>query len=432
MLHAETAQSSLTVIFKLVISHLTSIILVVLCTVNLQFWVHLFPSLCGQFSELLQFMSCIQPGHYVVNFSTWGFRINKTAHRILLRILSTALLERTKCPWLCLMTTLLLLFSLLWLFFFASTFLTSLIKLILWLKFSTDKRQAEDMERGRQGQARSCSVSQPSTNPPLEHFFLCHLLYLVPLSCQNAPYLPAWSYPPWSTVTSTWCSPHPTVYDRWVPSFLPCLYGKALGLVTMDSCEMLSVESPVKVAQSCPTLCDPIDYTVHGILQARILEWVAFPFSRGSSQPRDRTQVSSIAGRFFTSWATWTKNTGVDSLSLLISRAGDKCRVWGTCNGLACLSSICPSALSTKISLGEAQWMVSLALSLGCDTAGPLSLSLILVVSQGTPRQSWIVPRAASGKDTSCIPHPPWLPFLPRSIAQLHFQLWELPFRPGP
>ena len=47
-----------------------------------------------------------------------------------------------------------------------------------------------------------------------------------------------------------------------------------------------------------------MDYTVHGILQARILEWVAFPFSRGLSQPRDRTQVSRIAGRFFTSWAT--------------------------------------------------------------------------------------------------------------------------------
>ena len=52
--------------------------------------------------------------------------------------------------------------------------------------------------------------------------------------------------------------------------------------------------------RSGPTLCDPMDYTVHGILQARILEWVAFPFSRGSSQPRDRTQVSHIAGGFFT------------------------------------------------------------------------------------------------------------------------------------
>ena len=47
-----------------------------------------------------------------------------------------------------------------------------------------------------------------------------------------------------------------------------------------------------------------MDYTIHGILQARILEWVAFPFSRGSSQPRDQTQVSHIAGGFFTSWAT--------------------------------------------------------------------------------------------------------------------------------
>ena len=60
----------------------------------------------------------------------------------------------------------------------------------------------------------------------------------------------------------------------------------------------------VKVTQSCLTLCDPVDYSVHGILQARILKWVAFPFSSGSSQPRDRTQVSHIAGRFFTSWAT--------------------------------------------------------------------------------------------------------------------------------
>ena len=60
----------------------------------------------------------------------------------------------------------------------------------------------------------------------------------------------------------------------------------------------------VKVAQSCPTLWDPMDCIVHGILQARILEWVVFPFSRGSSQLRDQTQVSSIAGGFFTSWAT--------------------------------------------------------------------------------------------------------------------------------
>ena len=57
----------------------------------------------------------------------------------------------------------------------------------------------------------------------------------------------------------------------------------------------------VKVTQSCLTLCNPMDYTVYGILQPRILEWVAFPLSRGSSQPRDGTQVSRMAGGFFTS-----------------------------------------------------------------------------------------------------------------------------------
>ena len=64
-----------------------------------------------------------------------------------------------------------------------------------------------------------------------------------------------------------------------------------------------------KVSQSCPTLCDPMDCSLpasstHGIFQARILEWVAISFSRGSSRPRDRTQASHITGRHFTVWAT--------------------------------------------------------------------------------------------------------------------------------
>ena len=63
------------------------------------------------------------------------------------------------------------------------------------------------------------------------------------------------------------------------------------------------------LTQSCLTLCDPVDCSlpgpsVYGILRARTLEWVAMPSSRGSSQPRDRTQVSYIAGRIFTIWAT--------------------------------------------------------------------------------------------------------------------------------
>ena len=104
----------------------------------------------------------------------------------------------------------------------------------------------------------------------------------------------------------------------------------------------------VLVAQSWPTLCDPRDYSlpgssVLGILQARILEWVAISFSRRSFRPRDQSQVSCIAGRCFTVWATrkaqseshsvmsdslgthglyssWNsprQNTGVGSLSLL-------------------------------------------------------------------------------------------------------------------
>ena len=80
------------------------------------------------------------------------------------------------------------------------------------------------------------------------------------------------------------------------------------------------------VIQSCLPLCDPMDSSppgssVHGILQARILEWVAMPFSRGSSWCRDRTPASHIAGRYFTIWATWlpysSSHGGISSLSFL-------------------------------------------------------------------------------------------------------------------
>ena len=74
----------------------------------------------------------------------------------------------------------------------------------------------------------------------------------------------------------------------------------------------------VKVAQSSPTLCNPMDYTVHGILQARILGWVAFPFSRESFQPKDRTQVSRIAVDSLPAEPQGEpKNTGAGGLSFL-------------------------------------------------------------------------------------------------------------------
>ena len=84
---------------------------------------------------------------------------------------------------------------------------------------------------------------------------------------------------------------------------------KSSFVIKAESTQAFCLLSPrwkvkVKVAQSCPTHCDPMDYKVHGILPARTLEWVAYPFSSGSSWPRDRTQVSCMAGGFFTTRAT--------------------------------------------------------------------------------------------------------------------------------
>ena len=92
-------------------------------------------------------------------------------------------------------------------------------------------------------------------------------------------------------------------------SFLIC---KMVLLIIMLLISYAYYKDEVKwseVTQSCPTFCDPVDCSlpgssVRGILQARTLKWVAISFSRRSSQPRDRTRVSRIAGRRFTVWAT--------------------------------------------------------------------------------------------------------------------------------
>ena len=83
---------------------------------------------------------------------------------------------------------------------------------------------------------------------------------------------------------------------------IPACYSSSLAFQMMYSACLV-------VLQSCPTLCGPMDCSlpgssVHVILQARILEWVTIPFSRGSSQPKNQKWVSHIAGRFFTLWAT--------------------------------------------------------------------------------------------------------------------------------
>ena len=96
------------------------------------------------------------------------------------------------------------------------------------------------------------------------------------------------------------CGRHDHVGGSWVTE-MPFIFSSWALLILLISIILLKV----KVVQSCPTLWDPMDYRVLGILQTRILEWVAFPFSKGSSQLRDQTQVFHIAGRFFASRATW-------------------------------------------------------------------------------------------------------------------------------
>ena len=130
--------------------------------------------------------------------------------------------------------------------------------------------------------------------------------YPTPLGCHRAL-----DWAPWviQKFPLAMCFTHGNV-------FVSMLFSQFLPRSSSPSCVQKSVfyagistEVKVIVAQSCPTLCDPMDYSqpgssVHGILQARILEWAAIPFSRGSSQPRHQTQVSHTVGRFFTFWAT--------------------------------------------------------------------------------------------------------------------------------
>ena len=121
--------------------------------------------------------------------------------------------------------------------------------------------------------------------------------------------------------------------DCWNPILFNSIYFCCCCFSQPTTCQHLKTGkwSEVKwseVTQLCPTLCDPMDYSlsgssVHGIFQARVLEWIAISFSRGSSQPRNRTWVSHIAGRCFTVWATkngelLTKKIKISSPSLKI------------------------------------------------------------------------------------------------------------------
>ena len=121
------------------------------------------------------------------------------------------------------------------------------------------------------------------------------------------------------------------------------------GKNTGGGCHFLLQCMKVKseVTQSCPTLGDPMGYglphsSVHGIFQARVLEWVAISFSRGSFQPRDWTQVSWIVGRYFTVWAT-RKVQGLSLLKLMSIELVMPSNRLIFCHPLLLLPSIFPS-----------------------------------------------------------------------------------------
>ena len=108
----------------------------------------------------------------------------------------------------------------------------------------------------------------------------------------------------------TWDEQMQTATEVWILlgdtslwSFVISAYLVNTTLISL--CSRLLFQSESEATQSCPTLCDPMDCSlprssVHGILQAIVLEWIAIPFSRGSSQPRDRTWVFRIVDRHFT------------------------------------------------------------------------------------------------------------------------------------
>ena len=102
------------------------------------------------------------------------------------------------------------------------------------------------------------------------------------------------------------CPPPEDLPDPWIePAFLTCPVLAGRFFATGTIWETHTYQSESKVTQLCPTVCDPMNYrlprsSIHGIFQARVLEWVAISFSRGSSQPRDQTWVFCKVGRRFT------------------------------------------------------------------------------------------------------------------------------------
>ena len=135
-------------------------------------------------------------------------------------------------------------------------------------------------------------------------------------------------------------------------------------------------------AQSCPTLCNFMDCSppgspVHGILQARILEWVAIPFSRGSSRPRGWTQAFCIVGCFFTVWVTRETPFAIGTCSISMSS-------WG---GLGSWRSVCMSyfGLFLPLALPHYLWITPLGNSGGLQWKEAVLEASIWICGEDNP-----------------------------------------------
>ena len=134
--------------------------------------------------------------------------------------------------------------------------------------------------------------------------------YVLKNYAENAKW--SWS---WACIINTdptkWCSPRVSFLPKPESSYTEPVSWLVVFIYSFQCISFQYVlVHPInwsESSESCPVVsdsCDPLDYASHGILQARVLEGLAVPFSRGFSQPRDWTKVSHIASRFFTSWAT--------------------------------------------------------------------------------------------------------------------------------
>ena len=161
----------------------------------------------------------------------------------------------------------------------------------------------------------------------------------VALSCDATPNI--WRY-------SVWTGPPRKQMLRWMLEEKKFLSSFFFSLLTNSYVCVL-------VAQSCPTLCNPMNCSlpgssVHGVSQARILKWVAIPFSRRSSWFGDLTWVSHTVGRFCTVWTTWEAQ-----LTPRIDQSGEETG-WSDCNTDLTVWDNSTGAPEKRLSIGWAPW----------------------------------------------------------------------------